>query len=78
MSHWFKIKTQFKNKEAIRKAARSMGYLCRQHGKCRGYRGQETRCDLVIPLPGQYDIGFNKQPDGSYELVADFWQDHIS
>ena len=39
----------------------------------RGYGGQKTRVDIMIPTqnPG-YDLGFRKAGD-TYELVADWW-----
>lgn len=78
MSHWFSVKTRFESKKALMKAAEAMGYYMRHRTKCRGYGGQTTKCDLVMKLPGDYDIGFQKQPDGAYAVVADFWDNHIS
>lgn len=34
--------------------------------------------DFILKLGGcKYDVGLYKQEDGSYEIRADFWQDHI-
>ncbi|WP_172674120.1 DUF1257 domain-containing protein [Syntrophomonas palmitatica] len=70
--------TKIISKTAAIKAATKLGYQCRHRAKCRGYNGQTQQCDLVVVLPGGYDLGLNKQPDGSYGLVADFWSDYIS
>jgi hypothetical protein len=78
MSHWFKVKTHFTSEKAIKKTANSLNFPIRHNQLCRGYGRNTTKCDLVMKLPGQYDVGFQKQQDGSYELVADFWSDHIS
>ncbi len=78
MSHWFSVKTKFNSVDAIKKAASQMGYMVVHNRKCRGYAGQETHCDLVLRLPGEYDVGFEKQEDGTYEIVADFWAYHVS
>jgi len=78
MSHWFTVETRFQSGTAIKKAANSLGFQVRHNTKCRGYNGQTKECDLVMKLPGNYDVGFQKQADGSYAVVADFWQDHIS
>lgn len=78
MSHWFKVKTRLMSETAIKKAANSIGYSVRHRQECRGYNDHTTNCDLVMKLPGEYDVGFQKQSDGSYEMVADFWSDHIS
>lgn len=38
----------------------------------RGWRGARNRADVVICNPdGQYDIGLNKQADGSYNMIAE-------
>jgi|GEM_PF-1805104 hypothetical protein len=78
MSHWFTLKTKLNSESAIKAGARRLGYMVVHNRMCRGYNGNETLCDLVMKLPGQYDIGFQKQMDGSYEVVADFWSDYIS
>lgn len=78
MSHWFSVETKFDSAEAIKKTANSMGFQVRHNQKCRGYNGQIKECDLVMKLPGQYDVGFEKQSDGSYTVVADFWQNYVS
>lgn len=44
-------------------------YYAKQHGKC----------DFVLNLQdGQYDVGFDKQTDGSYAPVFDEWGGHIA
>jgi hypothetical protein len=78
MSHWFSVKTKFTNVNAVEKAAHEFGCLLRHRQKCRGYNGQIKQCDLVIPLAGEYDLGFEKQTDGSYTVSADFWSNYIS
>lgn len=43
------------------------------------YSEQHTKCDFVLNLKdGQYDVGFDKQADGSYRPVFDEWGRHIS
>jgi len=71
------VKTRFISEMAIKKAANSLGYTVRHNQNCRGYNNMTTACDLVMRLPGEYDVGFQKQT-GGYELVADFWDNHIS
>ncbi len=78
MSHWFSVKTKFNSIDSIKKAATQLGYMVTHNRMCRGYAGMETPCDLVMKLPGEYDVGFKKQEDGTYEIVADFWANHIS
>lgn len=79
MSHWFKLHTRLTDRESIIAAANNLGYTVKQNTECRGYRGNRTQCDMVLLLPGEYDLGFNFNPQTrEYEIVADFWQDHIS
>lgn len=78
MSHWFSVKTKFTSISAIVEAATELKLPLRYRAICRGYEGKEQKCDMVLNLPGQYDLGFEKQPDGSYKVIADFWSDHIS
>lgn len=78
MSHWFSVRTKLNSENAIRETAKKMGFMVLHNKDCRGYNGQKTNCDLVMKLPGEYDIGFQKQADGSYEIKADFWIDYIS
>ncbi len=71
------IETLLVDEKAITQAANSLGFIISSKKDCRGYNGQKTKCDLVLNLPGQNDLGFNKTANG-YEMVADFWNDHLS
>lgn len=43
------------------------------------YENQHGVCDYVVRLGGsRYDIGFQKQADGTYAPVMDLWQGDIS
>ncbi len=70
MSHLATIKTQFKDIEAVAEAAKSLGCTLQQGGKTRMY-GSAQACGYTITLPGYYDVGFQKQPDGTYSVVCD-------
>jgi hypothetical protein len=77
MSHFTTIKTQIKDIEALRSACQEMGLPLFQNAEARGYYENKTKGDYVIRLKGPYDIALNKQPDGSFGLTADLWQEHI-
>lgn len=74
MSHFTRMKTKLAKKEYIVQALRDLGYETKE-GKVRirGYEGQETEVDVMIPTgnPG-YDLGFRKAGD-TYEMVADWY-----
>lgn len=78
MSHWFSVKTKFTSASAIKEAANALGFRTQANGVCRGYDNQKKVCDINVKLPGDYDLGFVKQADGSYVVSADFWANHIS
>lgn len=43
------------------------------------YQNQHGNCDFVLNLKdGAYDVGFDKQADGSYVPVFDEWSNHVS
>lgn len=43
------------------------------------YQNQHGECDYVLRLKdGAYDVGFDKQSDGSYAPVFDEWSTHVS
>lgn len=46
--------------------------LDRQAKVFRTYRGQDPSCDGAVKLPGQYDIGLKRTPNGNFNMVADF------
>lgn len=74
MSHFTKIKTRLIKKEHLIKALQDLGHNVTD-GKVqiRGYEGQKTDVDIMIPTGNEgYEIGFKKEGD-SYNLVADWW-----
>jgi len=77
MSHFTTIKTQIKDLDALRLALREMGLGLFPNAKARGYSQNKTHGDFVIRLKGIYDIALNKQPDGSYGLIADLDAGHV-
>lgn len=77
MSHFTTIKTQIKDIDALCSALREMGLALFTNGNARGYSSNKTHGDFVIRLNGPYDIALNKQPDGSYGLIADLYAGHV-
>ena len=77
MSHFTEIKTQIKDMEALRLACQEMGLTFLQNTEARGYYENKTKGDYVVQLKGPYDIALNKQPDGTFGLIADLWNGHV-
>jgi hypothetical protein len=72
MSHFTTIAIEIKNGDLLEQALQSLGYPVKQNTLVRGYLGDTTTADYVIPMPNAYDIGFRKIGD-RYELIADMW-----
>jgi Protein of unknown function (DUF1257) len=73
MSHFTTIKVQIKNSEVLANILDELGYKVETNTKIRGYEGDETQAEYVIRQSNGYDLGFRKDGDDNYELVADFW-----
>jgi hypothetical protein len=72
MSHYSSVKTQINDLGALAAAAKEMGFGFLENARPRGY-STGVQCDAVIKLPGSYDVGFQKQEDGSYNMVCDWY-----
>ena len=72
MSHFTKIATEIRQIESLREALTGLGCKLRT-GEVRGWQGRKTTADCVALLPTGGEVGFVKQGDGTYALVAD-WQ----
>ncbi len=77
MSHFTKCALKVTNLVALKRALAEMGLTFSeaevgQHVYVRGYKGAKENADVVVNM-GKYDIGFVKQEDGTYQMVADWW-----
>jgi hypothetical protein len=75
MSHTTTLKTSIKDVRAIRQAAKECGVELLENVKPRMYFADQQKhtSEYVLKLKGRYDVGLNKQPDGSYALAFDPW-----
>ena len=73
MSHFTTIKVQIKNSEVLAGVLTELGHKFEANTQVRGYQGDRTNAEYVIRRSNGYDIGFRKDGDDNYELVADFW-----
>lgn len=79
MSHTTKINTikiqDVRAMEAAVQDLKASGVNCSLTPNARPrmyYRAQEVQCDYVLQLhDGQYDVGFQKEADGSYAPIFD-------
>ncbi len=80
MSHFVEIKpsdVEINDLEALRLAAREMGFELIPNAAPRGYFTGEI-CDYVLRLKGPYDVGLKRNAQGGYNIVADWYQGYVA
>ena len=73
MSHFTTIKVQIKNSDVLADVLAELGHKVEANTQVRGYQGDRINAEYVIRRQNGYDIGFRKDGDDNYELIADFW-----
>ena len=76
MSHFTKVDTQIADIEALKKALEAMGLRLEHNIPCRYYYGQEVK-ENVAKLNGPYDVSFERDSNGTYNINADFWKGYV-
>jgi Protein of unknown function (DUF1257) len=72
MSHFSRIATKIRDRQTLVRCLEEMGYEVREAGTIQGYHGRE-QVDLFIQTGRGYAIGFRKNEQGTFEIVADWW-----
>ena len=72
MSHFSRIKTQFRNRDALIACLTEMGFIVGTGTTIQGYRGL-INVDIATKNKEGNEIGFVKNGDGSYDMVSDWW-----
>lgn len=74
MSHFTQIKTKITDLECLKSALEDLHYSYAEGDvKVSAWRGRAEKVDLVVDTGAPYGIGFKKNEDGLYEVVADWW-----
>jgi glucose-6-phosphate dehydrogenase assembly protein OpcA len=73
MSHFSTLRTKITDAEVLKQSLRDLGITVKTDAEIRGYNGQRLRADLVAELDGDYDLGWSRNADGSFDLIADLW-----
>jgi hypothetical protein len=73
MSHFSTLRTKITDAEILQQSLRDLGISTKVEADVRGYNGQRVRADLVAVLEGEYDLGWSRNSDGSFDLIADLW-----
>ena len=72
MSHFSRIRTTFRHREALIQCMQELGYEVETDTTIRGYHGHHN-VDIAVRKTGGYGLGFVKNPDGTYDMVGDWW-----
>ncbi|KKD38168.1 MAG: DUF1257 domain-containing protein [Limnoraphis robusta] len=73
MSHFSTLRTKISDAEILKTSLRDLGISVKSNADVRGYNGQRVRADLVAVLEGEYDLGWSRNSDGTFDLIADLW-----
>ena len=73
MSHFSTLRTKITDAEILKSSLNDLGVTTKPEANIRGYNGQNVRADIVAVLEGDYDIGWSRNADGSFDLIADLW-----
>lgn len=73
MSHFSTLRTKITSAEILTNSLRDLGINVTTDADVRGYNGQHLRADIVAVLEGEYDLGWSRNADGSFDLIADLW-----
>lgn len=77
MSHFTKVGTKITDMDVLKAALNNMGLKLESKGMCRSYYGSSVQ-ENVVKLPGSYDMYFQKDKSGNYNVVADFYGGNVS
>jgi len=72
MSHFTKVQVQIRSAKEIIECLKEMGYQIMAVKEITGYRGKKEKVDFAVNTEG-YSIGFRRNNDGIYEILADWW-----
>jgi hypothetical protein len=73
MSHFNILRSKLTDVEILKSSLRSLGLVVQTNTTVRGYGCQTVRADVVAVLKGDYDLGWSRNADGSFNLIADLW-----
>ncbi len=73
MSHFSKLRTKIKDAALLEKCLSSMGYKVEKNIDIKGHSGKK-RVDMAITTGEGYSIGFERDLDGAFQVVADWYE----
>jgi hypothetical protein len=73
MSHFSTLRTKLTDAEILKATLRDLGICIKTGTTVRGSNGQRIRADIVAVLEGEYDLGWSRNANGSFDLIGDLW-----
>jgi signal transduction histidine kinase len=71
--HFSTVRTRITDVQILKLSLEQLGYPVEMEADMRGSGGQKVRVDIVAILEGDCDIGWSRNTDGSFDLIADVW-----
>ncbi len=72
MSHFTQMRTKIRDEDLLIRCLREMGYEVQKGGTIRGFQGTRS-VDVAVRMKQGYDVGFVREADGTYAVLADWW-----
>jgi len=75
MSHFSQVQTIIRDQVLLEESLRQLQFEFQsaEEVTIRGYQGNTECAQVVIDTGSRYDIGFQRQEDGSFVVSADWW-----
>ena len=75
MSHFSQVKTVIRDRALLEESLRQLqfNFQSAEEVTIRGYQGNTESGEVVVDTGCRYDIGFQRQEDGSFAVSADWW-----
>lgn len=75
MSHFSQVQTVIRDRALLEESLRQLQFEFQSAGEItiRGYQGNTECAQVVVDTGCRYDIGFQRQEDGSFAVSADWW-----
>ena len=75
MSHFSQVQTIIRDQVLLEESLRQLQFEFQSAKEVtiRGYQGNTECAQVVIDTGSRYDIGFQRQEDGSFAVSADWW-----
>lgn len=72
-AHFSTLRTKLSHFETLIDSLLDLGISIKTNAEVRGRNGLRVNADLVAVLLGECDLGFSRNSDGSFDLIADLW-----